>query len=119
MGWSSDKGERLRNERLEKIELNDALRLAEEVVDQLPPKLVPIYDAWRAGRDLKHLYAKNTFYRYRRQLLAYQIDIAEVRPREVVSQTQYLMGGRSLKSFLVGPGVSVPDWAKGTDLLVG
>jgi II/X family phage/plasmid replication protein len=119
LAWSSDTADRLLNERLEKIELNDALRLAEEVVDQLPPKLVPIYDAWRAGRDLKHLYAKNTFYRYRRQLLAYQIDIAEVRPREVVSQTQYLMGGRSLKSFLVGPGVSVPDWAKGTDLLVG
>jgi II/X family phage/plasmid replication protein len=117
--WSSSTADRLLDERLEKIELNDALRLAEDVVDQLPPKLVPIYDAWCAGRDLKQFYAKNTFYRYRRQLLVYQIDIAEVRPREVVSQTQYLMGGRSLKSFLVGPGVPVPDWAKGTDLLAG
>ncbi len=117
--WSSSTADRLLDERLEKIELNDALRLAEDVIDQLPPKLVPIYDAWRAGRDLKQLYAKNTFYRYRRQLLPYQIDIAEVRPREVISQTQYLMGGRSLKSFLVGPGVPPPDWAKGTELLVG
>jgi II/X family phage/plasmid replication protein len=116
--WSSGTADRLLDERLGKIELNDALRLAEDVVQQLPPKLVPIYDAWRAGRDLKQLYAKNTFYRYRRQLLAYDIDIAEVRPREVVSETQYLMG-RSLKSFLVGPGVSPPDWAKGTALLVG
>jgi II/X family phage/plasmid replication protein len=116
--WSSDTADRLLDERLGKIELNDALRLAEDVVEQLPPKLVPIYDAWRAGRDLKQLYAKNTFYRYRRQLLAYDIDIAEIRPREVVSETQYLMG-RSLKSFLVGPGVSPPDWAKGTALLVG
>jgi II/X family phage/plasmid replication protein len=116
--WSSDIADRLLDERLGKIELNDALRLAEDVVGQLPPKLVPIYHAWRAGTNLKELYANNTFYRYRRQLLAYDIDIAEVRPREVVSETQYLMG-RSLKSFLVGPGVSIPDWAKGTDLLAG
>ncbi len=116
--WSSDTGDRLLDERLGKIELNDALRLAEDVVQQLPPKLVPIYDAWRAGRDLKQLYAKNTFYRYRRQLLAYDIDISEVRPREVVSESQYLMG-RPLKSFLIGPGVSPPDWAKGTELLAG
>jgi II/X family phage/plasmid replication protein len=116
--WSSQTADRLLDERLEKIELNDALRLAEDVVQQLPPKLVPIYDAWRAGRDLKQLYAKNTFYRYRRQLLVYDIDIAEVRPREIVSETQYLMG-RPLKSFLVGPGVPPPDWAKGTSLLVG
>jgi II/X family phage/plasmid replication protein len=116
--WSSDTADRLLDERLGKIELNDALRLAEDVVGQLPPKLVPIYHAWRAGTNLKELYANNTFYRYRRQLLAYDIDIAEVRPREIVSETQYLMG-RPLKSFLVGPGVSPPDWAKGTDLLVG
>lgn len=116
--WSSDTADWLLDERLGKIELNDALRLAEDVVGQLPPKLVPIYHAWRAGTNLKELYAKNTFYRYRRQLLAYDIDIAEVRPREVVAETQYLMG-RPLKSFLVGPGVSVPDWAKGTDLLAG
>lgn len=116
--WSSETADRLLNERLGKIELNDALRLAEDVVGQLPPKLVPIYDAWRAGRDLKQLYAKNTFYRYRRQLLAFDIDIAEVRPREIVPETQYLMG-RPLKSFLVGPGVSIPEWAKGTDLLAG
>jgi II/X family phage/plasmid replication protein len=116
--WSSDTADRLLDERLGKIQLNDALRLAEDVVGELPPKLVPIYDAWRAGRDLKQLYAKNTFYRYRRQLLAYDIDIAEVRPHEVVAETQYLMG-RPLKSFLVGPGVSPPDWAKGTELLAG
>jgi II/X family phage/plasmid replication protein len=116
--WSLDTADRLLDERLGKIELNDALRLAEDVVGQLPPKLVPIYHAWRAGTNLKELYANNTFYRYRRQLLAYDIDIAEVRPREIVSETQYLMG-RPLKSFLVGPGVSPPDWAKGTDLLVG
>jgi II/X family phage/plasmid replication protein len=116
--WSSATADRLLDERLGKIELNDALRLAEDVVQQLPPKLVPVYDAWRAGRDLKQLYAKNTFYRYRRQFLAYDIDIAEVRPREVVTETQYLMG-RSLKSFLVGSGVLAPDWSKGTALLVG
>jgi II/X family phage/plasmid replication protein len=116
--WSSTTADWLLDERLEKTELNDALRLAEDVLEQLPPKLVPIYHAWRAGTNLKELYAKNTFYRYRRQLLAYDIDIAEVRPHEVIAETQYLMG-RSLKSFLVGPGVSIPDWAKGTDLLAG
>jgi len=116
--WSSATADLILDERLGVMELNDAVRLSEDVLQQLPPKLVPIYDAWRAGRNLKEIYAKNTFYRYRRQLLPYDIDIAEVRPHEVVAETQYLMG-RPLKSFLVGPGVSPPEWAKGTDLLAG
>jgi II/X family phage/plasmid replication protein len=116
--WSSDTADRLLDERLGKIELNDALRLAEDVVQQLPLKLALIYHAWRAGTDFKAIYTRPTFYRYRRQLLAYDIDIAEVRPHEVIAESQYLMG-RPLKSFLVGPGVSPPDWAKGTELLVG
>jgi II/X family phage/plasmid replication protein len=116
--WSSSTADAILDDRLARVELNDALRLAEDVVQQLPPKLVPIYHAWRAGTDFKAIYSRPTFYRYRRQLLAYDIDIAEVRPHEVIAESQYLMG-RSLKSFLIGPGVSPPDWAKGTELLVG
>jgi II/X family phage/plasmid replication protein len=114
--WNAGTADVILDDRLARVELNDVVRLPEGVVDQLPPKLLPIYHAWRAGTDFRALYSRPTFYRRRRELLAYGIDIAEVRPHEVVAKTEYLMG-RSLRSFLVGPGVSPPEWAIGTDLV--
>jgi II/X family phage/plasmid replication protein len=114
--WSPSLIESVIDNRLAQLELNDTMRLAEDAVIGLRPKLVPIYHAWRAGADLKSLYAKNTFYRYRRALLPHGIDIAHVRPHEVIAENQYLLG-QPLKSFLTGPGVEPPAWARGTDLL--
>jgi hypothetical protein len=80
--------------------------------------LVAVYDAWRAGRDLRVLYSRPTFYRYRRQLLDLAgIDIARVQPRVVVTETEYI-GGFPIGPLLRGPGSPIPDWARGTELLV-
>jgi II/X family phage/plasmid replication protein len=98
------------------LELNDTLLLADDVVESLPPRLVPIYDAWKAGRDLQKLYSRPTFYRYRKQLLAYGIDIARVQPRVVVAENRYPLGV-PLRQILSAPFADAPDWAKGTALL--
>jgi II/X family phage/plasmid replication protein len=98
------------------LELNDTLLLADDVVESLPSRLVPIYDAWKAGRDLQKLYARRTFYRYRKALLSFGIDIARVQPRVVVAENQYPLGV-PLRQLLSAPFADVPDWARGTALL--
>jgi II/X family phage/plasmid replication protein len=115
--WSPGLAEAVLDERVEGLEMSDTMRLSDEYVGELPGKLVVVYDAWRAGRDIRSMFCKRTFYRYRSQLLSYGIDIAHVRPREVVAENQYLLGA-PLKSFLQGDGVPVPEWAIGTPMYV-
>ncbi len=115
--WDADFPSHLLNSRLEVLEVSDTMRLDEDSVLSLPPKLIAIYDAWRAGRDLQALYSRPTFYRYRRQLLDLAgIDIAHVQPREIITETQYI-GGESIGALLRGPRVGIPHWARDTELL--
>lgn len=115
--WDAEFCESLLDERLAVLEVSETVRLNEDTIAALPAKLVPIYDAWRAGRDLRALYSRRTFYRYRRQLLdLVGIDIAHVQPRQIVTKTEYV-GGFPIAALLRGPGVAVPEWAIGTDLL--
>jgi II/X family phage/plasmid replication protein len=115
--WNGDRAASLLDAQLAALEVSDTMRLPDDVIAGLPPKLVPVYDAWRNGRDLRAIYSKPTFYRYRRQLLDLAgIDIAHVQPRAVVAEAQYV-AGFPLRDLLNSPGVPPPDWAKGTALL--
>lgn len=114
--WRPSMVEGLMSLYLEDIELNDTMKLNDGVISQLPGKLVAVYSAWRAGHDVRSLYSRPTFYRYRSQLLPFGVDIALVRPREIVAETEYLLGA-PLKSFLAGEGKGVPSWAFGTSWL--
>lgn len=116
--WSPTVAESLLNERLDAVQLNDTVRLADDELRGLPGRLVAVYEAWRAGRDVRALYSRPTFYRYRRELLEHGIDIARVRPRVVQADTEYV-GGEPLRGLLSGPGCDSPEWAKGTELLAG
>jgi II/X family phage/plasmid replication protein len=119
IAWRSGYAERLLDERIGGVEMSDTMKLSDEYTGDLPGKLALVYEAWRAGRDLRSMYSKAQFYNLRSKLLPYGIDIAHVRPREVVTENEYLMGA-PLKSFLVpGGGVGVPDWAKGTPMYAG
>ncbi len=116
--WTPRMAELVYDARLEALEVSETLRLTEDVVTDLPPKLVAVYDAWRAGRDLRALYSRAYFYRLRRQLLDLAgIDIGRVQPRVVVTETEYI-GGFPIGPLLRGPGSPIPDWARGTELLV-
>jgi II/X family phage/plasmid replication protein len=115
--WDHTTPGRLLDERLAVLEVSDTMRLTDDAVQDLPARLVPIYDAWRAGRDLRALYSKPHFYRVRRQLLDLAgVDIAKVQPRQLVTENEYL-GGFPVGPLLRGPGVPIPAWAHGTDLL--
>jgi II/X family phage/plasmid replication protein len=114
--WSSAVAMALLRERMNQLELNDTAVLADDLVEGLPGKLVAVYEAWKAGRDIQKLYSRPTFYRYRAALLPYGIDIARVQPRAVVTENQYPLGV-PLRQILSAPFEGPPDWAIGTDLL--
>jgi II/X family phage/plasmid replication protein len=116
--WTPEKAEQLLDERLLSLELSDTMILEDAILEHIPVRMIGVYEAWRAGHDIRSRYSKATFYRYRSQLLKYGIDILHVRPREVVEQTQYLLGA-PLKSFLDGTGAPIPVWAAGTEFLAG
>jgi II/X family phage/plasmid replication protein len=114
--WSQAVAMGLLRERMNQLELNDTAVLADDLVEGLPGKLVAVYEAWKAGRDIQKLYSRPTFYRYRAALLPYGIDIARVQPRVVVTENQYPLGV-PLRQVLSAPFEGPPAWAIGTDLL--
>lgn len=114
--WSQAVALETLRERVSTLELNDTAVLADDMLEHLPGKLVAVYDAWKAGRDIRRLYSRRTFYRYRAALLPYGVDIGRVQPRLVVTANQYPFGV-PLRQILSAPFEAPPAWAIGTDLL--
>ena len=102
--WDIDTAEELLLECLSKLELSDVYMLDESVLDTLPPRLRMTYNAWLNGEDLKSIYTQRTFYRVRKQLLNYGIDISTISPKD---KTNVIPLIRVLEAKPVG----IPDWA--------
>ena len=78
--------------------------LKDDVLNSLPPKLRMVYQSWLNGDDLKVILPRPTFYRYRKQMLAYGLDISTKSPKE---KTNIIPLVRVLEAKPVG----IPDWA--------
>ena len=61
-----------------------------------------VYQTWKNGDDLKQIMTKPTFYRVRKQLLAFGIDIAVVNEKNNIIP---------LIRYLEAEPVGIPDWA--------
>jgi len=70
-----DKINQLFNIYLGKIDMTTQATLIDEQLIKMPLRLQGTYQLWRQGADLRQLLAQNTFYRHRRELLIYGIDI--------------------------------------------
>lgn len=57
------------------IEMNDQIELTNEQMLIMPRALQSTYLLWKGGHDLRARLAKPTFYRHRKELLPYGIDI--------------------------------------------
>jgi hypothetical protein len=79
-------------------------------LSELPPRLAPILALWMAGQDLRQFYSKPTYYRHRKKLLAYGINIDVA--RSSTDEAKVIPFLRPLTATPVG----VPDWARGTPL---
>lgn len=89
---------------LDNLELSDNMLLQTDFLDTLPPRLRLVYQSWQAGDDLRQIFPKNTFYRYRRQLLEHGIDISIV-------QEENRSNVVPLVRYLEAQPVGIPDWA--------
>lgn len=86
--WNSSKVENVYAEYVGRIDMTNNIELSTKKLQTMRPSLRTLYDAWRAGADLKTRYSKAQFYRYRKELLKYDIDIAnkQINPHENVSR---------------------------------
>jgi II/X family phage/plasmid replication protein len=88
-----------------RIEMNEQIRLSSQAQMNLPTKLQSTYLHWNNGEDLRALLPKPTFYRHRKGLLEYGIDIAL--RKEVADRSNVIPLIRVLEAVPVG----IPEWA--------
>lgn len=84
----------------EKILTMDTISNEAEFIDALPQRLRVTAAAFLAGRDVKSLMKRSSFYIYRKALLDYGIDIADERPAQL---------NVKIRTVEIEP-VSAPDW---------
>jgi II/X family phage/plasmid replication protein len=81
--------------------------------EKLPPRLRGPVQLWYAGHDLKTLYPRATWYRYRSEILkATSLDIALSSPHKAEEVTNVVR----LVTVLEAKPTVIPDWAYGTPL---
>ncbi len=101
---------------LSRIDMSEQHTITPEALDGLPSHLRAPYLLWKQGNDLKAIYSRMTFYRYRKQLKEKaNIDIAIKQPKTNKDKepTNVIEFRRVLSPT---PCFQVPDWAIGTDL---
>ena len=102
--WDIDTAEELLLEYVSKLEMSEVYMLDQSVLDTLPPRLRLTYQAWLNGDDLKSVFTTRTFYRVRKEMEKYGIDISTKSPKE---KTNVIPLIRVLEAKPVG----IPDWA--------
>ncbi|MBL4820887.1 MAG: Replication-associated protein G2P [Gammaproteobacteria bacterium] len=73
--WDDKTPRQLFNNYVKRIEMNEQMTLPNDVIHQLPHKLMSTYTIWKDGYNPRELMSKPTFYRHRRELLKHGIDI--------------------------------------------
>lgn len=84
--------------------------MSESELEAIPQRLRAVYALWLHGEDLRAMYPKVTFYRYRAALRKFGVDIAVVQPKAFANVVP-------LVRIIEAKAVGVPEWARGTDLL--
>lgn len=104
--WQEKTAKMLLQEYVKKLEMSNNFMLKDDFVDTLPTKLKTYYLLWLHGEDVRSHVSKATFYRIRKQLKEYDIDIALLRDKE--HQEENVI---PLIKVLEAEPVGIPDWA--------
>mgnify|MGYP000455519761 CR=1 FL=1 len=102
---NTDKTKQLFNEYLRKIDMTDQIKLSDKVMLNMPNKLRSTYTLWLEGHDLRSLISKSAYYRHRKDLKEFGINI-DLRP-ESVKRSNVV----PLVRILEAQPVEVPAWA--------
>lgn len=96
------------------LNMSEQHTLSSAALDSLPPRLKPVYQLWVDGHDIRTIYPRPTFYRYRKQLQELAgIDIAVKQGNRQEPAPNVIDFRRVLTPELV---TGVPAWAVGTPL---
>lgn len=102
----------LYSEYLPRLELNQNMRSEnQDLAAKLPSRLLGTYTLWSEGFDLHARMSKPTFYRHRKELLAFGIDITHKPAPRTKSNVVPLV------RVLEAKPASIPDWVKNSDLV--
>ena len=106
MNWSDDTVKILLIDALRKLEMSNNMRLSDDVLANMRTRLVTTYLAWYGGADMKQLLPPRTFYKYRKELQQYDIDIGIL--RDVEQEDSKVI---PLMRVLEAEPAGIPDWA--------
>lgn len=102
--WTQESAKLLLQELIAHLEMTGSFSLPDEVVKTLPSRLRPVYELWVRGADMQTQYSRPTFYRHRKALLAYGIDIA-------ITQESARSNIVPLYRILEAVPAEIPQWA--------
>lgn len=111
--WDNVNVEDVYNSYLSRLELSENMTSIDpEKLADLPPRLKGVYRCWENGDDMRQMYSKSTFYRYRRQMLdALNIDISVKQSGNKEDRSNVV----PLVRVLEAKPAEIPEWAYGTD----
>jgi len=95
---------------IEGLDMSEQFNITSVDLDGLPARLIAVYTLWKEGVDLRAMYPKASFYRYRAEFLKKGIDIAIRQPSKPENVIPLV---RVLRPEAI---VQVPEWAIGTPL---
>ena len=109
--WCENTAASVHQMMLQNLQISDATMLDSDIIESLPTRYKLIYQSWRDGHDLRTILTRPTFYRHRRALLSYGVDIAIKQDRQ-----EQVSNVVPIRVVLVGKPVTVPEWALNTPL---
>lgn len=110
--WCENTASSVHQIMLQNLQISDATMLDSDIIESLPTRYKLVYQSWRDGHDLRTILTRPTFYRHRRALLAYGVDIAIKQDRKDAEASNVV----PIRVVLVGKPVTVPEWALNTPL---
>ena len=110
--WTPDFAIMLLMEAIGKLEMSNNFSLNDDKLALLKPRLRLAYKAWLRGDDLRQDLPKKTYYRYRAELLKYDIDIANVQNIDKPASKVI-----PLLTVLQAQPAEIPSWAYDLNLI--
>lgn len=109
-GWFNIDMWELYSEYLGRVEMSGQ-KERDNLVLELPSHLRSTYLLWKEGHSPKSILPKRTFYRHRKDLLAFSIDISVPNPKDKMNDNVI-----PLRRVIEMRPCGIPEWAFGTDL---
>jgi II/X family phage/plasmid replication protein len=112
--WNDSTALEVYNTYLGRLEFSENMTtINNQKLQELPPRLAGAYQLWVDGKDLRQIYPRPTFYRYRKELLnLLKVDISIKQQ----SEKQDMSNVVPLVRIIEAKPASIPAWAYGTDL---